>query len=457
MTGQGLPKRLVIAWGLGTLPMAIYFNAFNILALRYLTDIVGLAAASAGLLISLSKLYDAVSDPVMGAISDKTKTASGRRRPYLLLGGLLCGLSIYGLFALPTLLPGVNPAWLVGGLLILYATTYTIYNVPYMAMPAEITTEAKDRSAMMSVRVMCIGAGGLIAGTLGPKIVSYAGGGAEGHQFMGLTLGVAIALLSVIIFMATQQKVQSPPPLAPRSTLSLREKAAAVAANRPFMLLLLLKLCILCGVAVSSATLAYFVVWVLGRTYADLGTVIMFTTLGQILGTPLWLKVAGKLGKRKTFVTSAIIFAGISMTWLLADSAEPLWLTSIRVFAKGLGTGGILLVSQAMLPDTVEYDRLRTGLAREGVLSGLYTTIEKISFALGTALTGLYLGAMNYVSRADSQPESAISAIYACQSTIPALFILLAAGVLMFYSLDDSVLEKLRRQSAPNPNPAAAV
>jgi len=445
MGDQGLPKRLIIGWGLGTLPMAIYFNAFNILALRYLTDVVGLAAATAGLLISVSKIYDAVSDPIMGSISDRTRSRAGRRRPYLLLGGVLCGLSIYALFGLPLAVPSVNPVWLVGGMLILYATTYTIYNVPYMTMPAEVTTQSKDRSAMMSVRVMCIGAGGLVAGTLGPKIVSYAGGGADGHRFMGMVLGCVIAALSIAVFFATASDRPAQADTTPQKpTLSFAEKVAAVFSNKPFVVLLLIKLCILVGVAVSSATLAYFVVWILGRSYADLGTVIMFTTLGQILGTPIWLRIVGRLGKRRSFVISAIIFAAISLTWLLANSAEPLWLTCVRALAKGLGTGGFLLVSQAMLPDAVEFDRLRTGMAREGVLSGLYTTIEKISFALGTALTGLYLGAMDYVSRADSQPDSAIQAIYACQSTIPAVCTLLAACLLLFYTLDDKVLERLR-------------
>ena len=96
-----LPYRAVMGWGLGTLPMAIYFNSFNVLALRYFTDFVGLTAAAAGLLIGLSKLYDAFSDPVMGMISDRTRSPMGRRRPYVLAGGFLCGLSLFFLFSAP--------------------------------------------------------------------------------------------------------------------------------------------------------------------------------------------------------------------------------------------------------------------------------------------------------------------------------------------------------------------
>jgi GPH family glycoside/pentoside/hexuronide:cation symporter len=442
-----LAKRLIVGWGLGTLPMAIYFNAFNILALRYLTDVVGLAAATAGLLISVSKIYDAVTDPLMGAISDRTKGTMGRRRPYLLLGGLLCGLSIYALFTVPQYFAPEDSALIVGGLLIVYATCYTIYNVPYMSMPAEMTSNSKNRSEMMSYRVICIGAGGLIAGTVGPKIVGYGGGGAAGHETMGLSLGIVIAALAVVIFFVTRGAHSSSIPVqAGAAKMPMSEKLAAVWGNKPFIQLLVLKLFLLMGVAISSATLAFFIVTILGRGYGDLGTIILFTTLGQILGTPLWLKISRKLGKRRTFYASAVIFAAISMTWMFADASEPLWLTGSRVFAKGLGTGGILLISQAMLPDTIEYDRLRTGLAREGALSGLYTTIEKVAFAFGTALTGLFLDFMGYIPRAETQSSSAVSAIYACQATLPALLMLLAAALLIFYKLTDEKLESMRAQ-----------
>lgn len=432
--------------------MAIYFNAFNILALRYLTDVVGLAAATAGLLISVSKIYDAVTDPLMGAISDRTNGAMGRRRPYLLLGGLLCGLSIYALFTVPRYFAPEDATLVVGALLIVYATAYTVYNVPYMSMPSEMTSDSKSRSSMMSYRVMCIGAGGLIAGTVGPKIVGYAGGGAAGHETMGMVLGIVVAALAAFIFFITRGAISgTAAERLAQPKFTFKQKIAAVASNRPFMQLLLLKLFLLMGVAISSATLAFFIVTILGRGYGDLGTVIMFTTLGQILGTPIWLRISRKIGKRPTFYASAIVFAAISMTWMFADASEPLWLTGVRVFAKGLGTGGILLVSQAMLPDTIEYDRLRTGLAREGALSGLYTTIEKIAFAFGTALTGLFLGAMGYIPRAAEQPQSAINAIYACQAALPSALMLLAAGVLLFYKLTDTELDRMRAAAA---NPA---
>ena len=231
------------------------------------------------------------------------------------------------------------------------------------------------------------------------------------------------------------------------------EQVRTVASNRPYLLLLGLKLFQLCAIAISSATSAFFIVWILKLNYSDLGTIVLVTSVGQIIGAPLWLRVQRRAGSRLTFFASAAIYAGISMTWLLADAQEDFTITLLRVFVKGLAAGGILLVGQALLPDTIEYDRLRTGLRREGVLSGMYTTIEKFSFAIGAALTGLYLGASGYVAKVNpatgTQPEEAITAIYYCQSVLPASLVLIAACFMIAYRLDGSTLAAMREEEMP--------
>jgi GPH family glycoside/pentoside/hexuronide:cation symporter len=448
-----LPYRAVVGWGLGTLPMAIYFNAFNVLALRFFTDFVGIAAASAGLLIGLSKLYDAFSDPLMGMLSDRTNSRFGRRRPYLLLGGLLCGVSLYVLFSTPAGMSGTTALWYVGCVLLLYATSYTIYNIPYMAMPAEITRDSRQRSSMMSWRVACIGAGGLIAGAFGPKVVAWAGGGVAGHSVMGMFLGGLIVSFSILTFFLTSD-VPAFTPSTPKQRFTLRESLSTIFSNRPYLLLLGLKFFQLSGVAISAGTLAFFTVWILGRNYADLGTIILFTSVGQILGAALWLAVQRRIGSRYTFFASSFLFCAISLSWLLASADEVFAITLARVFLKGLGAGGILLVSQSLLPDTIEFDRLSTGLRREGVLSGVYTTIEKLAFAVGTALTGVYLGASGYLGMQNpvtgEQSAEAIRAIYYCQSVLPAALVAISALFIIRYRLDEKMLRALRTEADPN-------
>ena len=443
-----LSLKVIFGWGLGTLPVALFFNTFNALALRYLTDVVGLTAALAGSLVALSKLYDAFSDPAMGWISDRTHSRFGKRRVYILFGSLACGASLALLFSLAQF---ASSAVIVFAALIVYATAYTIYNVPYLAMPAEMTDSKKTRSAMMSWRVFFIGGGALIAGTLGPKIILWAGGGAEGHSAMGIVMGLFIFLSGIVTFFLTgnvpdlERKI-------PHHTYSFREKFLTVLSNRPFVLLLAIKLFQLSAVAISASTLAFFTVWILQRDYGALGTILLFTTVGQIIGTPVWLWIYRRQGAKRTFILSAFVFATASLTWLAADSSEAMTVTLARVFIKGLGTGGILLVGQSLLPDVIEYDRLRTGLRREGMLSGLYTTIEKIAFALGTAFVGIWLGTMGYIQQRnplnDTQTGDAMIAIQFCQSIFPAALVGIAAFLILFYSLNEKKLDEARKSLA---------
>ena len=177
-------------WGIGTLTVSLMFQANGLLLLVYLTDFVNMQAATAGLLIGLSKIYDAVTDPVMGRISDRTNTRWGKRRPYVLLGTLLCALSFLLLFNLALFSESENIILITLFALILNATGYTIFNVPYLAMPSEITNDYDARTDLMSYRVMAVAAGQLGGSALGPALVVYFGSGAAGHTGMAMSLSL---------------------------------------------------------------------------------------------------------------------------------------------------------------------------------------------------------------------------------------------------------------------------
>jgi len=358
------------------------------------------------------------------------------------LGGLLCGLVLVAVFSIPSGLDSGVAFVVVALVVFLYSTGYTVYSIPYIAMAAEISNVPHTRASMMSWRVLFIGVGGLFAGTFGPKLIEWFGGGAAGHRSMAMILGSLVLLFAVVTFLMTSRAPRGEKDAAPPA-MPWREKLRTILDNRPFLILLALKFFQLTGVAMASAMLAFFTVWVLGRGYSDLGTIVFWTTVGQIAGTPLWLAFMRRFGKRSAFMFAAVMFAAVSLTWLASDAAEPLWVIALRVFTKGLATAGILLVGQVLLPDTIEYDRLRTGLRREGVLSGMYTTIEKLAFAGGAAITAFYLDWANYLPgltpTSGAQPQTAIGAIRYCQSVVPAVLIMLAAACLLAYRLPSTL------------------
>ena len=176
---QRLPVSTCLGWGIGSLGMSLMFSATGVLLLRYLVDYVGIGAALAGVLISVAKFYDAATDTLFGIASDRTRSRWGRRRPYLLLGGVVSAVSFVMLFNLqgaagPALLP-----WLVLLVLLLNATGYALFNVPYLAMPGEMTRDYHERTRLMSFRVAAVAVGQLVATFVGPLLIQRFGGDGE--------------------------------------------------------------------------------------------------------------------------------------------------------------------------------------------------------------------------------------------------------------------------------------
>ena len=452
---------LSVGWGLGTLTIGILFNTTGILLLRYLTDYVGLAAGLAGLLIAASKIYDALTDPLMGWISDNTRTRIGRRRPWLLAGTLMCGLALVALFNIPSgWSSGPLVAWVVL-VLLFYATAYTVFAVPYMAMPAEMTTDYYERSRLISFRVGFVAASQLVAGYAAPMLIVAFGDGRRGHGLMSVVLAAALVICGLTCFWLTRTAQatggvelvnagNTGGKLAPR--IGIGETLRAVATNRPFLTLVLSKLALLLAIASFGSTFAYFVVHVLHATYVLLGTYTVVSTAAMFASLPIWLQLIKRSDKRRTFLGAAALYALLSLTWLLAGPGEaPIWVLA-RGAAQGVLGCATLLAGQALLPDAIEYDYLTHGERREGLFAGFYTMAEKLASAIGLALTGGFLGAMGYLSSTEGasvqQPETALLGISIAVGALPAVMLVISGALLWFYNLTEQQLISLRASAA---------
>lgn len=187
-----LPLWLCMGWGIGTLGMSVMFNSVNLLLSRFATDYLGIAASTFGLIYFVSKIYDAVTDPTMGWLSDRTKSRFGRRRPYLLLGGAISAIAFICIFNTPSIDTAANAAWILALGMILYSTGYTVFNVPYLSMPVEMTNGYLERARLISFRVYAIGIGSLIGLSLAPTLIPIFGGGKEGHAVLSVVFGGVI-------------------------------------------------------------------------------------------------------------------------------------------------------------------------------------------------------------------------------------------------------------------------
>lgn len=440
--GSPLPLKVCMGWGVGSLGMAVMFGLVSTFALSFMINFLAMSAGVAGLLIGLSKIYDGFTDPLMGVISDRTNTPMGRRRPYLLIGAFMLAVSMVLMFNVPSFDTPTGPIIYMTLILLLYATAYTVFNVPYLAMPAEMTENFHERAYLMSFRVYGIAGAGYVGYFGAPLIIDQFGGGRAGFEGMAWVMGGAVLVSSLLCFAFTKDapfkhKTES-------KSVGFRKQFDLAMQNKPFLWLMLAKLFGLLGQALSNPAKILFFPLVLG---ASLGTFAWYWFAfytAMFVSQPIWLKLGKTHGKRNVFIAALLITVVANLSWLLATPSDPLVLTYFRGVILGFLGGATLLMGQAMLPDTMEYDRRLTGLRREGVYAGVYTTIEKFAFAFGPALTGIILGAMGYVS-SDSgmaaQPDSAVLAVYICAAGLPALTGVLGALSLLGYDLTEEKLK----------------
>jgi GPH family glycoside/pentoside/hexuronide:cation symporter len=196
--------------------------------------------------------------------------------------------------------------------------------------------------------------------------------------------------------------------------------------------------------------LAYFILQVLLQDYDFLGVYIFATSAAIFISTPLWLILSKSRGKVFCYMLASAIFAMNALSWFWAGAGDPIWHFYLRGLFAGLGSGGMLLMGQAMLPDTIAYDAQLSGTKREGVFAGIYTSAEKLAFAFGAAVSGIFLGTMGYVESTSGmveQPESALLAIRLSISILPMILVFISCLFLIPYDLDEEKLAALKPSS----------
>jgi len=420
--------RLRLGWGIGSLGASALLNGVTFLALFYLTRVLGLPPALAGVLLFVTKLYSIVTDPVMGLLSDRVRNPARRRRPFLLAGAVVSGLAFLALFNAPAWAPAAIALW-CGGALLLYATGFTLFTVPYLAMPAEMTDSYHERSRLMSVRVAFAALGILAGYAIAPALIGLFGGGRGGYASMAMVLAALITVTMGAAYFGTRG---ARTPAADTAAASAASRLAGALRSAPFAWLISSKFAHLFGVAVSNSSLLFVITAVLDRPESEASLFGLAATTGAVASLPLWLRCARRMGKRWSYMAAVAVYVPVILTWLLASPAEPQWLLALRGFAIGLATGGLTLTAQAMLPDTMAHDLQLTGLHREGTFAAIYSAVEKAAAALGPLAFSLVLS-----SGAGAFSETERSNVQLAAALIPAAASIASALILLGYRLDD--------------------
>jgi GPH family glycoside/pentoside/hexuronide:cation symporter len=443
-----LPFSLRFGWSVGTLGPVTLLYVVNYALLFFMTDLLGIGAALAGLIIFSARIFDLGLDLGVGALSDRTVTRWGRRRPWMFAGGLTAALGCVMLFNVPSSLIGAAKggtpsaiAW-VAAALVVYFAGYSMFNVPYMAMPAEMTSSFAERTRLMSLRVFFVAISGLLGIALANWLVGYFGRGLFAYGITAVIMAAAslLAMLYAVFGTALAHRTRRVAALP-----DLRAGITSVLQNRPFVVLIFVKLMILLSLSAITTTMYYVVVQIMRRPPSVLSLYGIATNLGIIASLPFWAWLGRRMSTQLIFAAAILANVPLSLSWLLASPTEPVWLFCLRALLLGIGAGGALVMGQSLLPDTIEYDFRRTGLRREGIFAAVYSFVEKASFAAGPLIIGALLGLFGYVaSKAGSPPvvqsQHALTGIYIGIAVVPAVASVIGAAALWFYHLSEADL-----------------
>lgn len=439
-----LSTKVKVGWAVGELAVAVYIGLSMAFMLFYCTEVLAIPPALAGIALLVPRILDAFSDPLMGAISDRTRSAMGRRRIYLLIGAPLLALSFGSVFFVD---PGLDLYPRVALLMVLFLASnlaVTVYEVPYSAMAAEMTTEYRQRINLTGYKMMAARIGIIMALFVGPFIFRSTPDLDDGFRRLGIAAGLFILVTGLWGFFSTRD--------APRidsvaHRFSLRAEFDAVAGNRPFRALWLAFLAQNLAIGASATTLIYFVIYVMKMDAQLAGPYLAVGGIAAALATPLWVYIARALGKRRAYFVAlggaALLAASISLV-----SAGMAVLLFILLAIAGMVDAGTQLVPNSMVPDTVEVDEVRTGERREGALFGAWGFCRKLGMTLGAFLVSLALAAVDFQQGVapDAQSADAVLGIRLIYAALPCVLWLVAMAVLTRFDLTEERFNALKAE-----------
>ncbi|MDE7396242.1 MAG: glycoside-pentoside-hexuronide (GPH):cation symporter [Muribaculum sp.] len=456
-----------IGYGLGDMASSMFWKIFSYYLPFFYSNIFGLRLADAALLVLLTRIWDAVSDPMMGVISDRTNSRWGKYRPYLLWFAApfsLCGIL---LFTTPDFSYAGKLIWAYVTY-ILMMTVYTGINVPYGALLGVITDDSKEKTVYSSFRMFFAYGGSFIAlfswEPLCDLFQSRLGMSVEtSWQFSMIAIGVACIILFICCFAMTKETVKTV------SSMSVSKDFKALMKNGPWWLLIAAALSFNLFNTVRGASVAYFFADVIGPdavlNFGALGGVLfysgLFLGIGEIAnmaGVALAVPISSRLGKKSTFIiVNACLVVLSTIFFMIPVNPTGYWMMLVlQVFICVL-TGIMSPLIWSMYADVSDYSELKYKSASTGLIFSSSSMAQKFGGALGGAAVLWLLGACGYIenSGAQGQPLSAIACLWYLMSIIPAIVAGIAAVVALAYPLTtDKVNEivrnlKLQRQQQP--------
>ncbi|GAA3748908.1 MFS transporter [Leifsonia bigeumensis] len=434
-----LPNRTIASYAIGSLGTGGFATLPGLVLVYYLTDTLGVTALVAGILVTAAKVWDVVIDPVIGGRSDRDLARTGSRRRFMVLGAILLPVFFILTFAVPAGMPPLVAGGWVLVAFVLAATAFSLFQVPYIALPAELSQDYDERTRLLTWRVVVLTFAILLFGAGGPALRSLGGGSTFlGYLLMAVVAGLVIGTgMFASSFVAKKGLV----PAVAEKPASIRENYAAgfrtLKRSQPFRALLATFLLQGLATGLMLAGAQYVATWVLKSE--DAVTFLFIALIAPaLLAAPLWGRIANRIGKERGFVWASIIFGLAALSLLGLLWAPGAWVY-LPVAVAGAAYAGMQSLPMAMLPDVISDDAVAHGDGQAGTFGGMWTAGETTGMALGATVLTIVLAIAGYAESTAGvevvQSSAAIAGIVLSFSVVPAAILGLSLVTLARYRL----------------------
>ena len=440
MTSPAVPWSKRFAYGIPAFALAVVGIPVYVYLPKFYSDVVGIDIAMMGAILLAVRLFDAVSDPVIGLASDRTRSRHGRRRPYILMGGIGVALAMFFLFTPPR--SGNDHTLWFGFWIFLLFAFWTLVTVPYESLGPEISFDYTERTTLFAVRDGLLIAGTLMAAAAPALVGNLLGLGAseeaERQKFFWIAILYAPVLISTCAWCVYRIR-EHPPESIPRPK-SFTANWRAVWQNRPFVILLAAYTISAIGSNLPATLILFYVEYVLQSSRADLFLILYLVTGVAFL--PAWIALARRIGKKNAWLLAMIVNTGVFLgVFFLGPGDEVIY--GLLVVGSGLGFGASLALPSAIQADVIDYDELLTGRRREGRYIGLWSIAKKMAAAVGVGLGLTVLGSVGYRPGIE-QPAEVVLALRVLYALVPCLCNIAAIILIWTFPLDAGIHREIR-------------
>jgi Na+/melibiose symporter-like transporter len=439
--------RTKILYGVADAGLNVKNASLSQFLLFFYVDILNVAPTLVGIAIFIGKLWDAVTDPLMGYISDTTRSRWGRRRPWIVISAVPMGIFYYLLFSPPDLTPTGLVVW-VAVIGILMFTFLTIFATPYLAWGAELARDYHERTTVVQIRALFGVLGGIIGGTAPILIANALDRGRGGYSAMAMALGSLITITTLITGLMVREE---PSPAVTSASFShFMRGLRGTFANREFAVVFATFCLMTVSAAIGQSVQLIVIKYRLGM-YDFFPWIALTFALSFAGSFPLWLRLSRRFGKQRALLGGLALSCVSPFGWIVVQPGQHAAMLVFMMLGGAVAGSLTLVVSQAA--DVIDFDELQTGEPRAGTYFGIWTFGLKSCSALGTFIGSVVLSAVGYVS---DQVQDEETLWWLVMVVGPLQAVVHLCGLLAFRRLRFDEHDVLQAQAAVDARRAAA-